>query len=163
MKIDGCSINAPCKTKRLVKKTLKEFQKANNEVLTKANKQGDVVILGYKDSKRDELSAASIIKPDGTQKMIFYYYYPAANNNGSSVKIKEEFDRVKDDLIFSKSTTMQYSKTKTPEIIPALQHKRVNTPEYVSVMHTDADLDDGVEIIKQYPLDKYLSIFRRPK
>ena len=30
-------------------------------------------------------------------------------------------------------------------------------------VNTDANLDDGVEITRQYPYDKYLSIFRRPK
>jgi len=150
MKTDGCSLKMPFRTKRLVRKTEKEFKRAGQKyVLRKSNKQGDIVLLGYKTPEQDKLSVSSIIRPDGSQKMMYYYYFPAKTPEENSSKVIEVWDRTKDDITFDKSITMQYGKLKIPKVITTVQ--------------SDTKLDDGVKITDIYPLAKYLSIFKRPE
>lgn len=147
-KINKITDNIPLKM-RMRANSVKRQMKKNGckNIVVSSNKKGEVAVLAYGSPEHDELVMSNIIKPDG--KETFNIYRIKKNLNGYT-KIIETWDRIKNNLIFNKVTRFNY---KNPYSIP----------ESVTITYTDANLDDGVKIIRKFPLEKYMEKFKRPQ
>ena len=148
MKINGIKI--PLKTMFQVQKEKKALHRNDNkEIVTTANKNGDVVILSYNDSSHTDLHYARLIRNDGSETVKFY--------NTSEKKYRqpyvrsiETWDKYKDNLIFNKQTDIQYNGSS-------------RIPEIISTMYSDKDGCDGVKIERKFPYSEYIKQFQRPQ
>lgn len=144
------NVRVPLKTMIQVQKEKRFLQKAGNkEIVTTANKNGDVVLLAYTSPKRDELVLSHVIKKDGSQT-VSYYTTSEKQYRTPFVKRVETFDKIKNNIIFNRQTVTKYNGTS-------------KIPEEVSTMYSDKDGCDGVDIDTKYPYREYAKHFKRPQ
>jgi hypothetical protein len=144
------NIHIPLKTMIQVQKEKRFLKKAGNkEIVTTANKNGDVAILAFNNPQHDELILSHVIKKDGSQT-VSYYNTSEKKYRTPFVKVIETYDKLKNNIIFNKQSTIKYNGTS-------------KIPEEVSTMYSDKDGCDGVEIKQKFPFKEYSKHFQKPQ
>ncbi len=144
------SVNIPIKTMIQVQKEKYCLKKSGNKnIVTTANKNGDIILLSYNSPKHDELSLAQVIGKDGKQTLT-YYRSSEKGYRKPYLKVIETWDKLKDHIVFNKTTYLYYNGTS-------------KIPEKISTTFADNDGGDGVEIVQRFPLEEYSKHFKRPQ
>lgn len=149
-KINKLLNNIPLKTKMRVHELKRQMkQNGHKNFVTKVNKEGDIAILAYKSPEHDKLVVSNVIKPDG-QEILKLYKTCKDKHSKSYTKIIETWERIKNNLIFKKASTIEYK-------------DYYKVPASVTTIYSDANSHDGVNITRTFPLEKYMEHFKRPQ
>ncbi len=143
------NVQIPIKSMILLQKEKHNQKKLGyKNFATTANKNGDAVLLTYKNPERDELTSAYVVKKDGKESISFYRTSEKGYRKPYFKEI-ETWDIIKNNLIFNKTTKIFYNGFS-------------KIPEAIRTTYTDQDIDDGVIIETKYPLEEYSKHFQRP-
>ncbi len=144
------SVHIPLATRYKILKEKHHLRTIGHENFkTLANKRGEAVLLTYSTPEHDELLIANVYKPDGTETISFYKTRSEKGYRKPYQKVIETWDKVKNNLTFKKETIIQYNGIS-------------KIPEVISTMYSDNKMDNGVEIVRTFPFQKYAEHFKRP-
>ena len=150
MKINNIGVHLPL-LKRIKVRHIENDIKSRGykNIETAVNKNGDVAVLVYSSPAKDELLVADILKRDGKEQ-VKCYKKSEKEYGRPNYRVIETWDKVKNNLIFNKSVTLQYKHFSS-------------IPEVISTTYTDKDGSDGVEIVRKFPYKEYEKCFQRPQ
>ncbi len=144
------NVRIPLKTMMQVQQEKRFLKRAGNKnIVTTANKNGDVAILSYNNPQHDELIYSYVVNKDG-KETVAYYNTSEKKYRSPYIKTIQVFDKIKNNLIFNRQTVIKYNGTS-------------KIPERIATTYIDKDGDDGVLRKRSYPLEEYSKHFQRPQ